>query len=90
MNNIYFATQILQFVCSVHKINVDNFKFLSTFTKLDLSESKTLILDVCLHTTTYNVNNGIAINFKQEYVRIILAIILILLYLYYYIIIFYM
>jgi hypothetical protein len=33
---------------------------------------KNLIVDVCTHKTTYNINSGTPINFIQEYVSITL------------------
>jgi len=47
--------------------------------ELALSHLKTSILDVCKHVTALIGNNGVSVNFNQECVNIILAIMSILL-----------
>jgi hypothetical protein len=39
-----------------------------------IPDLKTLILDICTHVTTHTVNNGVSMNFNQEYFRIILSV----------------
>jgi hypothetical protein len=47
--------------------------------EIDSSHLKTLILDVCKHVTALIGNNGVSVNFNQECVNIILAIMSVLL-----------
>jgi hypothetical protein len=42
---------------------------------LEPFDLKTLLLNVSVHITTYNVNNSTSVNYIQEYVRITLFII---------------
>jgi hypothetical protein len=46
-----------------------------------LSGWQTSVLNVCIHVITHSVNNNISVNFCQESVNILLAIISVLLYL---------
>jgi hypothetical protein len=49
--------------------------------ELDTYGSKTLMLGVCVHITTYSINSGTTINFIQEYVSITLSVLSTILYL---------
>ena len=73
--NIVFCKQLYV----IQNISVSSGFQVRKAQELDSSRLKTSILDVCKHVTALIGNNGVSLNFNQECINIILAIMFILL-----------